>query len=81
MHWDAVVRDGKDKKRKFIEITRADKKQRFMYNQRAGVTKEQRVINAKKVAAQLRDLGIDPVLQQHLRSFGFGPTYAVLGLA
>jgi hypothetical protein len=79
--WRAVIRDGQKKKRKMIELTDGpDKRQKIYYNQRGGVTKVQRMQNAKRVVVQLRELGIAPVIQEMVRSFGFGREYAKAAL-
>jgi hypothetical protein len=76
-NWRAVVRDGQKNKRKSVELTDGpDKRQRLFYNQRGGTTKVKRVESAKKIVTQLRALGIDPVSQEMVREFGFGPVYS-----
>jgi len=74
-NWRAVVRDGREKKRKFITLTNGpDKKQKILYSRRAGVTRDQKRVNVRKVFEQLEALDLAPITGNVVKLFGYGST-------
>ena len=78
--WRAVVRDGKKRKRVWIELTNGGKRHRIMYNTRATKPDGQRLRDAVVVKEALEDLGVGPVTGQMLREVGYGPKFAKAAL-